>query len=572
MALKTREKPVAAPTTTRRSSHRRLKPATVTGVAFALILAWIVLWPLIKLQQVALSDGAHSYGRLIQSPRLTEIVLTTAYLALGSVLIAVIIGTGLAWVGYNLPGRWRWLGAVPILGLTLPPLAQVTGWAFLLSPNVGYLNAALRTLPWWSGLETGPIDVFSVPMIVIITGLMLVPYSYLFVSTGMSNIDVALIEAARMSGATRGQVFRRIVLPVIRPAIAYSTIIVLLLGLGQFTAPLLLGQTSGVRVLTTEMYRVTSSFPVDTGLAAAYGSPLIIIGILLVVIQQFSLRNPQRFTVVSTRGQRRQAQPFSGGIALFMVYAVIALVLPIVANLIVALSPFWSGNIDWSNLGAMHIREVFSEAATQDAIGLTIAATLIALCIAMPLAYIAASIQVFGRGRRRLAAAIDLLLSAPLVLPGIVFGLGIVLAYSSGPVRLYGTIGAIVLAYVTIVLPFISRSLQSGFVASGQTFIEAARMSGAGTLRTHLRIVLPMASAAVATASALAIAVLSHEFSASVMVRSPGTEVMGTLLYRYWTTGTMGQVAVIALTMCVVTFVLIALAQLISRRLSGPHR
>ena len=67
----------------------------------------------------------------------------------------------------------------------------------------------------------------------------------------------------------------------------YGGGIALLLGLGQFTAPLLLGGQDNVQVLTTQMYNYSSRPPVNFAIAAAIGSPLLIAGIAIVLLQKF---------------------------------------------------------------------------------------------------------------------------------------------------------------------------------------------------------------------------------------------------------------------------------------------
>ena len=112
----------------------------------------------------------------------------------------------------------------------------MSGWAFLLSPRPGYLNALLRLLPWWSHLDSGPVEVYSITWIVIITGFSLTAFVYQFVSTGMQNISAELIEAARVNGSSALGSFFRVVLPLLRPVLLYGGGVALLLGLGQFTA------------------------------------------------------------------------------------------------------------------------------------------------------------------------------------------------------------------------------------------------------------------------------------------------------------------------------------------------
>ena len=130
----------------------------------------------------------------------------------------------------------------------MPAIASVVGWAFLLSPRPGYLNAALRTLPWWSDLEEGPIDIYTMPFIVIITGIGLTAFVYLFVAAGFESISAEHLEAAQVAGSSQLGVFFRVTLPLLRPTLLYGGGVALLLGLGQFTGPLLLGRTAGIDV------------------------------------------------------------------------------------------------------------------------------------------------------------------------------------------------------------------------------------------------------------------------------------------------------------------------------------
>ena len=188
---------------------------------------------------------------------------------------------------------------LPLAPLIIPPVAFVIGWTFLLSPRVGYVNQALRKLPWWSSL--GPLDPFTMPMIVVISGLV-TPFVYLFVFSALGNISGELEAAALVSGASERRAFFTVTLPLIRPALVYAGGVVLLLGLGQFSVPLLLGRRESINVLTTEMYLLREHYPIDYGLAAMLGIPLVIVGILVIAAQWRALGDTRRFVTVSGRG------------------------------------------------------------------------------------------------------------------------------------------------------------------------------------------------------------------------------------------------------------------------------
>jgi iron(III) transport system permease protein len=102
-------------------------------------------------------------------------------------------------------------------------------------------------------------------------------------------------------------------------------------------------------------------------------------------------------------------------------------------------------------------------------------------------------------------------------------------------------------------LPFTTRMQLSGMLALGKTYLEASRVSGASQLATDLRITLPLMRSTLGGAAALMFVLLSHEFTASVLVRSPLNQVMGTVLFDYWQNGSYPLVAAIALIMTGVT-------------------
>ena len=184
----------------------------------------------------------------------------------------------------------------------------MTGWVFMLSPGPGYLNALLRRLPWWSDLDSGPVDIYTLPWIVILTGLGLTAFVYLFVSAGCAT-STASSSRRPSSAARRARGVLPVTLPLLRPVLLYGGGVALLLGLGQFTAPLLLGRNAGIDVLTTDMYRSVSQSPIDYSVAAAIGSPLILIGLLVVVVQRFSLGDQRRFVTHGGKAFRVQQRP-----------------------------------------------------------------------------------------------------------------------------------------------------------------------------------------------------------------------------------------------------------------------
>jgi iron(III) transport system permease protein len=544
---------------------RRL--AAASGVlVFVGALGYLVVLPLIRLQTFAFEDGAEGYRTAYSAPGIGKVLWTTAALATGSLVIAMVLGTSLAWAASRLPPQYGFLRTLPVLPIVIPAVANVVGWVFLFSPRPGYLNALLRYLPWWSDLESGPVDIYSVPWIILITGFLLTSFVYLFVTAGLQGINQEHIEAAEACGSSPSGAFFKVVLPLLRPALIYGAGVVLLLGLGQFTAPLLLGSSLGINVVTTEMFRYMSESPVDFAAAAAFGAPLVIFGLVVVVLQKIGLGDQARFVTHGGRAFRTSQRASKAAVAMILLYTAVSTVLPIGSLIIVALSPYWSSAIKPENFTLENFGTVLSRSDTTEAIVTSVMASAVAVAIVLIVGFVASSLLLRWQSFKPVRALLDLIISLPLGIPAVIFGAGFLLTYSYPPLILYGSRWVIILVYTALMLPFGTRMLLSSMISLGDGYLEASRASGAGVLATNTRIVLPLLRTSIGAAAALMFVLLTHEFSASLLVRTPTTQVMGTVLYDFWTNGSYPTVAAIALVMTLVTAIGVATAMLIGGR------
>lgn len=552
----------AAPTRTKAqllSSAQRIA-ARLGLAAFIAALGYLVIVPLIRLEGLAFGHNARGYRVAYHTPGIATTIWTTIALALGSVAIAVVLGTLLGYASTRLSPRLQLLQTLPILPIVVPAVASVLGWAFLLSPRPGYLNALLRHLPWWHHLTAGPVDVYTVPWIIIVTGFGLTSFVYLFVIAGLQNINGELIEAAQVNGSTALGAFFRVTLPLLRPVLIYGGSVALLLGLGQFTAPLLLGTNRGISVLTTEMYKATGQSPPDYAVAAALGAPLLIVGVAVVVFQRLALGDQTRFVTHGGKAFRSGARPSKLAAAGILLYSLAATILPVIALVILSLSRFWSGQINPSKFTLFNFRQVFAQSAITGAIKTGLTVSIVSVALSLPIGFLAASILLKRRSHRLARALIDLIVAMPLGIPAVVFGVGFLMTYTRAPLILYGTRWVLILIYITLMLPFTTRMQLSGRLALGDSYLEASRVAGAGPLTTNIRIVLPLMRSTLGGASALMFVLLTHEFAASLLVRAPTTQVMGTILFDYYTNGSYPLVACIALIMTVVTSIGVVVA------------
>src|SRR5207247_848722 len=138
----------------------------------------------------------------------------------------------------------------------------------------------------------------------------------------------------------------RVILPLLRPSLVYGAGVALLLGLGQFTAPLLLGRNGNISVLTTDMFVATQQIPPNYGLAAAIGSPLVVFGVIILFMNRVLLGDHTRFVTHGGKGGFRAIGRGSKlAAAAIVLYGALSTLLPMLALVFVSLSRFWRGDV-----------------------------------------------------------------------------------------------------------------------------------------------------------------------------------------------------------------------------------
>jgi iron(III) transport system permease protein len=310
------------------------------------------------------------------------------------------------------------------------------------------------------------------------------------------------------------------------------------------------------------MYYATQQTPAQYDVAAALGSPLLIFGVTILVLNKILLGDLGRFVTHGGKSFRTSTKSSKLGAVGLVLYGVAATLLPIIGLVLVALSPYWSGQLHPSQFTLQAFHQLFHDGQIVTAIKTSLVVSVIAVAITLPLGYLGATIL-----RRRaefpvLRPLLDMIVAMPLSIPAVIFGVGFLFAYTRGPLVLYGTNWVLVLVYITLMIPFSARMQLSGMVALGDSYQEASRVSGGGVLRTHLTIMAPLMRATFAGVAALMFILLANEFAASLLVRSPTQNVMGTVLYNYYGNGLYPVVAATALVMVAVTGAGVAIAMI----------
>jgi iron(III) transport system permease protein len=151
------------------------------------------------------------------------------------------------------------------------------------------------------------------------------------------------------------------------------------------------------------------------------------------------------------------------------------------------------------------------------------------------------------RGRR----LIDVLAWLPWMMPGMVLGVGFLWGFAMlpGPIPIYGTIWALLLAYMTLGTPIAVRIMSGAYQQLSYDLEECSRVHGASWWQTLWRILVALAWPAFAVGWVLTFFGIMRELSASILLYAVGSEVLSVVLLKLWTNGRAEEVSVIGLLM-----------------------
>jgi iron(III) transport system permease protein len=514
----------------------------------ALLTAWLVFVPLAALFYTAFAEdtpygpGAFTLDNAISvltDRHLGELLSTSFLFAGGAAVLTLVLGFAVAWVveRTDAPGR-GWFHAFALLSFALPGLLITMAWILIFSPNIGWLNGELKS---WFGLAEAPVNIFSLGGMIWALSSHYFPLVYLLMSPALRVLDTRMEEAATMAGASSRQLAMRISMPLLRPAILSVLLLMFIRGIESFEVPRLLGLPSRVFVLTTEIQGETGNTPPEFGMAAAHGVMLLLICVIGVYLYRQSTRNAEAFATITGKGYRPTRIRL--GAWRWPVFAAVALMFAVTLGLpfftLVWQSFFRNVTLPaWSAVPAMSLdgyRTILSYpiflGAVANSVVLGAGAATIVVLFTFVMAWIA------QRAARTYGWALDALAFVPIAIPSVIIGASILFAYLIIPIPVYNTLWILLIAYVTMNLPYGMRFSSSGILQIHKELEEAAAMSGAGLLRVFGRVLLPLL-APVLIAAWLYIFVLAvRELSASIFLAGPGTHVLGTISLTMWEDG-----------------------------------
>lgn len=506
---------------------------TVLGRSATALTALLVLPPLVAVVIV----GAGAQFVPAHHP---DVVLNTLFFGLAATAGAVGLGTVLALaLTPGIPGGTL-LERLVTMPLYLTPLLTAMGWSWLGSPKSGLLNLLLHAV---FGMRA-TLNIVSAGGAIAVTALAAAPLPFLLVSDARRALDPALLEAARVHGARPLLVFRRIVLPLLLPALAAAAILVFVQSIGMFSVPAVLGMPAGFRVATTEIYSLLETYPPRVGDATGWGLMLLALAATLMAIQAALLGRRSFVTITGKRSRPAPQPPRAPRLraAAAWLYIAFSTLLPLLALLWAASSRFITADFGRMQFSTEHFSYVlFAYPKTWLAVRNScllgvLSATLVAL-FGLAVAWVVLRSRQCGR------LLLDQLSTVPLTIPAMVFALGLLWVYVAVPLPIYGTLGILLLAYVTHYLPFGVRTANAALRQLHPELEEAARVAGASWLRTMRGIVFPLVQPAVLAAWVLLFVMAMQEVSSSILLYTSHSLVLSVAMFDLWENGNPSDVA-----------------------------
>jgi iron(III) transport system permease protein len=551
-------------------NRRRVVPprgmTVVTGVLLVVLIC-LVVYPTVTLLTGAFKDGspfsstsnwslggfATAYG----SPGSGELILNSVVLALVTAVFGTAIGFLFAWVATRttVPLR-RLLTPVMVVTVALPSLFNAMSWSVLGNENAGLINQAWRAL---TGAPDALINIYTWPGLLLVSLIKPVSVAYLLLLGPARGLSRSIEEASVLAGTGRIRTMFRVTAPVLAPTILAVAVINLIIGLEAFDVPALIAVPAGIPLLSTEIYRqisenVVPDYPASSALALG-----ICVIVLILVAIRWRLVGTRSYATIT--GKAREHRPWALGgwswifTAAIVVYAVLALVLPLAQLLLGSFQPIF-GLL--GELGTLNYDAVLGDdeiiAAVIRSLLVGVGGGFLAMVFTLAVGYIVAR-----AGARPSARILDMATWLPAALPGIVLGLALSWAYLALPFLrpLYGTPVMLVLALMVAGLPIAARASEGGLVQISPELEEASRTSGSNRIGTIARIVLPLIAPSFLAGWLLTALYVAGRLDVPILLSTRSNRLAIVSVYELYSNGRPGEAAAV-FCLLLIGFVVIA--------------
>lgn len=509
--------------------------------------------------------GLANYAKVWLDPATYDLTYNTFVYVVGSTAFGIVVATVLAWLveRSDMPGKiWVYAG-VPVT-LAVPGLLQAMAWVLLLSPRSGFIN---RFLMDTFGLESAPLNIYSLGGMIFVEGLRLVPTAFLMLVPLLRAMDPALEEAAAVSGARPHRAVSRVTLGLMAPGIVAVVIYQAMTALEVFEVPGILGMPANIHVFSTKIYAILQTVAGVPAFGEANALAMLYLVFALIAIYFYSrvIARSERFTVIT--GKAYRPRPVALGrwrhpcLILVFLFLTLAVILPFLVLLYASLLPVLQPpSADaFKAMSFAQYRSVFEYERLRQTLtntGLMVAVTATATTVMSFLISL-----VIVRSRFFARKTLDQIAFLPHAIPGIVMGLAflwlfLVIDQTLGT-HVFGSIWSLCLAFTVGFIAYGTRAMNAAILQVHRDLEEAATMSSARPWRVMWRVFFPLMLPTFAGVW-IWVVLLSVRVAGMplVLYEGPSNEVLAVLIWYMWEDGNIEAVGAVGTILMVVLLLL----------------
>lgn len=544
------------------------RPANVILLIFLVTLTALTLYPLLSMlvetftihvgrearaaKEAAGTLSLYHFQRLFATSendyswiQFYQPFLNTLIVSLSASVIAILFGGTVAFLVTRTNLKYKqFVSAVFTFPYIMPSWTLALFWeTFFKNVNIG-LKTSNGIMAAVFGVFMPEWFVYGAFPIALVLGLHYAPFAYILIGGILRNMDANLEEAATILRASRPRIIWRITLPMVKPAMLSTFLLVFASSMSAYSVPVFLGSPVRYYVLSTKMKSLMDSYP---GQAYIIVAVMILFGVAILLLNQKVTNSRKQFTTVT--GKSGQISKINLGKANWPVAIILVIILVLVAvvplitfameSIIVKAGDysinnmtldFWIGTNLQERLDQGDSTGILLNPKVWNALGYS-------LGLAATCALVAGTCGIlvgYGVAKRRgsrLSSWVNSLSFFPYLMPSLAFG-AIYLAMGS---KLPWLRGFLMLALVGSVkyLPFASRSGVNAMLQLSGEIEEAAVITGVPWWKRMSRVIVPIQKTSFLSGYLLPMVSCMRELSLFVLLVPTSNTILTTMLMQY---------------------------------------
>lgn len=563
---------VATPTSTSTTASWRQPLLIWMGLALILVVSVFTLTPVLFIVINSLNSappnenwrfGFEGWREAFGSPRTLNAIGYTFLLNIRS-LVGIAIAFVFSWLltRVRIPLR-NFIEFSLWIAYFLPLLPLALSWILLLDPNYGLINQLLQRL----GFKFNVYSVYGIVWIHLTAST--IPIMTILLAPVMRQIDASLEEAARMCGAGSWQTFRRVLIPVLAPALFTVLLAALIRGLEAFQIELLLGKPIGIYVYATRIYDLIQWEPPLFPQAMALST--LFLGILFLLALFYQRYTSKRsFATVSARGVSFRPMDVGRGrywiSAFLVIFVLVGVYLPLgilIVGSLMKLFGFFSIKDPFSTRHwLLVLHDPVFLTAVRNSIVLGIGTASVGLLCYCLLGYALVRTKLFGK------SLINLLIWLPWAIPGILLGLAFLWLFLSTRFLspLYGSYLGLLMVLLIKEMPIGVHMTKTAFVQISEELEQVGRVCGANWFYTFRRIILPLVSPVLVSIFAIVFMGAIRDIDTIILVGTASTRPLSLLMMEYSMAGEMQAASILGVILSLFAIVIALVSRKIGLR------